>query len=133
MQINIFNPGALVIMLVLLLTLSACGNSGSKGPSMNDIPTYPNARVGESLEQHFPGGMMGGMLQQYTTSDAYEDVLAFYEEALSGYATEVMQQPSELGRQVAISIRREKGVITVAIQEFTAEGLVNITLMEVGG
>jgi hypothetical protein len=43
-----------------------------------------------------------------------------------------MDHESELGRQTAISIPQKKGMITVAIQEFTEEGTVNITFMAVG-
>jgi hypothetical protein len=43
-----------------------------------------------------------------------------------------MNHESELGRQTAISIPQKKGVITVAIQEFTEDGTVNITFMAVG-
>jgi hypothetical protein len=123
----------LLVLLSGALMLTACGNSASDGPAMSDIPTYPNAEIGETMEQHFPGGMMGGSLQQYSTTDSYEDVLDFYTDALIEYETELMEHPSELGRQAAISILKENGVITVAIQEFTAEGSVNITFMEVGG
>ena len=43
-----------------------------------------------------------------------------------------MEHESELGRQTAISIPQKKGIITVAIQEFTEEGTVNISFMAVG-
>jgi hypothetical protein len=56
----------------------------------------------------------------------------FHTDALYQYDTELMEHESELGRQTAISIPQKKGVITVAIQEFTEEGTVNITLMAVG-
>ncbi len=77
-------------------------------------------------------GFMSGSLRQYSTSDSFDEVVSFYEDALSLYPYEVMSNQSELGRQTAISIPRENGVVTVAIQEFTEENSVSITFMEVG-
>ena len=62
----------------------------------------------------------------------FEKVLEFYTDALYQYDTEFADHESELGRQTAISIPQKKGMITVAIQEFTEEGTVNITFMAVG-
>ena len=71
-------------------------------------------------------------MQQYMTTDAYDEVVEFYTDALSTYPTETISQPSELGRQTAISVLKEQGVVSVAIQEFTAEQAVHITFMQVG-
>jgi len=75
---------------------------------------------------------MGGNLQQFTTTDSYEDVLGFYTQSLEAMHPEVLTHTSELGRQTAFSIPQKNGVISVAVQEFTSEGAVNITLMGVG-
>ncbi len=128
--------GALAMTIVAVLMIhvaTGCGSSGGEGPSLQDIPRYPNATAGESMAHSSPGGFMSGSLEQYTTTDSFDDVLEFYQEALGEHDPEYMSHTSELGRQTAISIRREGGMTTVAIQEFTAEGTVNITFMAVGG
>ena len=109
-----------------------CGNSGGNGLSLQDIPRYPNAIEGESMEQSGPFGMMGGKLVQFTTTDPFDEVVDFYSDALYKYDTEFMSHTSDLGRQTAISIPQKSGMISVAIQEFTGEGKVNITFMAVG-
>lgn len=127
-----FGTIALMIAFTVLVSLpTGCGRSANV-PSLEDIPVYPNATEGESMEQSSPGGMMGGMLKQYTTTDSFDDVLAFYTDALNAQNPEVMSHTSELGRQTALSIKQDNGMVTVAIQEFTEEGTVNITLMSVG-
>lgn len=84
------------------------------------------------MKQSIPGGFMGGALKQYSTTDPFENVVDFYTDALSQYNTEFIKHESELGRQTAISIKQEKRVTTVAIQEFNKESMVNITFMAVG-
>lgn len=122
-----------IFMLVLLTTIyMGCGGSGSTGPSLEDLPRYANAIEGESMGQSGPAGMMGGNLVQFTTTDDYEDVVDFYDDALQKYDPEVMSHTSELGRQTAFSMPQKTGMISVAIQEFTEEGKVNITFMGVG-
>jgi hypothetical protein len=121
-----------VAFALLIGLLSGCGGSSDITAALQEIPFYPNAIEGESMEQSLPGGFLGGVVTQFTTTDPYEEVLEFYTDALYQYETEVMEQESELGRQTAISIPQKKGVITVAIQEFTEEETVNITLMAVG-
>jgi hypothetical protein len=122
----------LMIAFALLIILpTGCGRSANV-PSLEDIPLYPNATEGESMEQSSPGGLSGGKMQQYTTTDSFDDVVAFYTDALSAQNPEVMSHTSELGRQTAMSIKQDNGMITVAIQEFTEEGTVNITFMTVG-
>lgn len=78
-------------------------------------------------------GMVGGGLAQYSTSDDYEEVVAFYIDSLVNHHQELMNHTSELGRQTVLSIAKENGMVSVAIQEFTEEGQVAITFMEVGG
>ena len=84
------------------------------------------------MGQSSPGGMVHGNLAQFTTTDSFDQVLEFYTNALREYDPEFMSHTSELGRQAALSIRRENGILSVAIQEFSEEGTVNITLMAVG-
>ena len=124
---------ALLVALVLLITIpTGCGNSKGEGPTMQDIPRYPNASEGESMEQSGPAGLVGGKLAQFTTTDSFDEVVDFYTDALNKYDPELLSHTSELGRQTAISIQRKKGMISLAIQEFTEEGKVNITFMAVG-
>jgi len=124
---------AIVIVFTLLIGLATgCGNSSDIKSALQEIPLYPNAIEGESMEQSLPGGFLGGSVTQFATTDPFEEVLEFYTDALFQYDTEFMNHESELGRQTAISIRQNKGMITVAIQEFTEEGTVNITFMAVG-
>lgn len=118
------------ILLVLLFLLVACGGSTDEGPSVSDIPVYPNADEAASM-QHTGMAGMGGNLKQYETSDSYDDVVNFYKKALSDYEKQIINSPSELGRQVAASIMKENGILSVAIQEFTDEQKVHITIMEV--
>ncbi|MFC1488517.1 hypothetical protein ACFL6B_01580 [Thermodesulfobacteriota bacterium] len=125
---------ALVVAFVLLVNIPmGCGNSNSKGLSMQDVPRYPNATEVESMEQSSLGGLVGGKLAQFTTTDSFDEVLDFYADALNKYNPEHMSHTSELGRQTAISIPQKNGMISIAIQEFTEEEKVNITLMAVGG
>jgi hypothetical protein len=124
---------ATVFGLTLLLGLSAgCGGSDGNGLSLRDIPPYPNASEGESMEQTSPGGLVGGGVSQFTTTDSFDQVLGFYTDALSSYQPESLSHTSELGRQAALTVTRENGLISVVIQEFTEEGKVNITFMSLG-
>ena len=123
---------AMAVAVALLINVTGCGSSDVDGLSLQDIPRYPNATAGESMEQSSFGGIVDGNLAQFTTTDTYDDVVDFYTQALTDYGAEVISNKSELGRQTAISIPQENGMTSVAIQEFTEEGKVNITLMEVG-
>lgn len=124
---------AMVIAFGFLISIFAgCGSSGDEGLSLHDIPLYPNSTDGATMEQSSPGGFVGGKLAQYTTFDTFDEVVDFYTGALNGYDLKSISHTSELGRQTAISIPKKKGMITVAIQEFTEEEKVNITFMEVG-
>ena len=117
----------------LLLVLAICyACSSDIDTAIEDIPLYPGATAGESMKQSIPGGFMGGALQQYSTTDSFENVVDFYTDALSQHSTEIINHESELGRQTAISIKQEKRITTIAIQEFNEEGAVNITFMAVG-
>jgi hypothetical protein len=123
----------MVIAFALLITIpTGCGSSGGDGPSLQNIPRYPNATEGESMKLSSPGGIVGGSLAQFTTTDLFDEVVDFYTGALNKYDPEFISHTSELGRQTAISIPQKNGMISVAIQEFTAEGKVNITFMAAG-
>ena len=133
MGIRTYRTLVMVVAFALLANiLTGCGSSDGDGLALQDIPRYPNATVGESMEQSSFGGVVEGTLAQFTTTDSYDDVVDFYTDALTNYDTEVISHKSELGRQTAISIPQKNGITSVAIQEFTEEGKVNITLMEVG-
>lgn len=123
---------SLLIPVLLVFVLTACGGApDSIEIELADLPVYPNATLGEGMAQ-FSAGPMGGSMQQYMTMDAYDEVVEFYTDALSTYPTETISQPSQLGRQTAISVLKEQGVVSVAIQEFSAEQAVHITFMQVG-
>ncbi|MES0362971.1 MAG: hypothetical protein ABUK14_03375 [Desulfobacteria bacterium] len=133
MNIRIRGTLALVVTFALLINIPmGCGNSSDHGPSLQDIPRYPYATEGESMAASSPGGLVGGQLAQFTTTDSFDKVVDFYTDALNRYDPEFMSHTSELGRQTAISIPQKNGMISVAIQEFTKEGKVNITLMALG-
>ncbi len=132
MGIRTYGKLSTVVAFALLLSvLVGCGSASNTGPSLQNIPRYPNATQGESMQQSSLGGIVGGTLEQFTTTDSFDEVLDFYTEALNGHNPEFLSHRSELGRQTAISIAQEKGMISVAVQEFTAEGIVNITFMAV--
>ena len=84
------------------------------------------------MEQSSPLGIVSGKLEQFTTSDQFDEVVDFYTDSLNKYDPEFLSHTSDLGRQTSISIPQKNGMISVAIQEFTAEGKVNITFMAVG-
>ena len=133
MNIRIHGPLAVVVAFALLMSgLTGCGSSGGDGLSLKDLPQYPNAIEGESMEQSSPGGFVSGKLAQFTTTDTFDEVLVFYENELNHHNPEFLSHTSDLGRQTAISIPQKTGMISVSIQEFTAEGTVNITFMAVG-
>jgi hypothetical protein len=121
-----------VALILLMSILTGCGRSSGDGPSLQDIPLYPNATKSESMAQSSPGGIVSGSLVQFTTTDPFEEVVDFYTDVLNKYNSEFISHKSDLGRQTAISIPKKNGMISVAIQEFTAEENVNITFMAVG-
>ncbi|MBW2216263.1 MAG: hypothetical protein JRF34_03610 [Deltaproteobacteria bacterium] len=125
--------GTLIIAVTLLVNIfTGCGSPDRDGLSLKDIPRYPNATTGESMEQSSFGGIVEGNLAQFTTTDSYDAVVDFYTEALTNYDTELISLKSELGRQTVISMPQENRMTSVAIQEFSEQGKVNITLMEAG-
>jgi hypothetical protein len=132
MRIRVAFRLALALSLLVHVCMG-CGSSGGEGPSLQDIPRYPNATPGESMAGSSPGGMVSGNLAQFRTTDSFDQVLDFYTEALREYDPQLLSNRSELGRQSAFSIRQKSGMTTVVIQEFVEEGSVNITLMAVGG
>ena len=122
----------IAVLIFQLFIMTGCGESENSGPTMADIPIYPDVETGQSMEQQIPGGFMGGAIKQYKSSDPFDAVVSFYTNALEQYETQVMSHTSELGQQTVFSISRSNGVITIAIQEFVEEDIVNITFMEVG-
>jgi hypothetical protein len=132
MNIKIQARLAMVIAFAMLISIpTGCGSSGG-GLSLEDLPLYPYATEGESMEQSGPGGFMGGKIAQFTTTDLFDEVLDFYTDALNMYNPQLISHTSDLGRQTAISIPKKNGMISVSIQEFTEEEIVNITFMAVG-
>jgi hypothetical protein len=127
-----YNHGALIIIAITFIFFSGCGQSENSDMDINKIPVYFNAESSQSLQQQLPGGILGGSLKQYSSNDSYTDIVQFYQEALNSYDTQNMSHTSELGRQTVFSINNQTGIITVAIQEFTEEDTVNITIMEAG-
>ncbi|MGC9367336.1 MAG: hypothetical protein ACP5FK_09910 [bacterium] len=124
----------IVIFLIVLLASinSGCGFLGCGKLSTDDLPRYPNATEVETMEQSSPGGVIGGNMVQFTTEDSYDQVLEFYSDTLKSFNPEIISETSELGRQTAYTIKRGTGISTVVIQEFTAEGTVNITFIAMG-
>ena len=132
MNIKILGRLGLVILFALLMGISTGCGSGEEELSLQDIPRYPNAAEGESMAKSSPGGVVSGKLKQFSTTDSFDDVVDFYTDALNKYDPEIMSHTSGLGRQTAISISQKKGMISIAIQELSSEGKVNITFMAVG-
>lgn len=124
---------ALVFVTLTTLALSSgCGSDREPAAlSLQDLPLYPGASEGESLSGSSLGGLVGGSMQQYRTSDSYDEVLEYYREALQAYKPQVMSHRSELGRQSAISVQEGNSMTTVTVQEFTEEDTVSITFMQV--
>ncbi len=117
-------------VVLLLTTLAGC--SENHGPSLSSIPRYPGATEGESMAHASLGNVVGGSLVQFTTTDPFDEVLAFYTEAMKESDPQVQSFTCELGRQSMLSIPQRNGTVTVAIQEFTEDGEVNITFMGAG-
>jgi hypothetical protein len=117
---------------VVLAFSVGCGKSDNDDAlSLDTIPVYPGASKGQSMANSSMGGLVSGSLQQYTTTDSYDDVLAFYKTRLAANNPQVLTHTSELGRQAALSVQRENGMVTVSVQEYTANDTVNITFMQV--
>ena len=103
--------------------LAACGDRAAEVA----IPAYPNATPTESMAQEGLFGIVSGELQQATTTDPFDRVLEFYVDALAD--AEISSHRTELGRQAALAVRDGGGSATVAIQEFTDENRVVVTVM----
>ncbi len=120
-----------VTILLFVYFISGCGNS-KKELSFKAIPQYPASTPEQSMEGSGFAGMVGGELKQFSTTDPFNAVVEFYSGELDKYNPETISHTSELGRQTAITIKQEKKVITIAIQEHKEEGRVMITHMAVG-
>ena len=119
--------------LALVLVVGCGGsNNSSNAEAFGNLPRYPGANETESMEQSTMLGILSGELVQLATSDSFDQVLDFYTTELADHELEILNHSTDLGRQTAISIPSDGGVVTVAIQEFVDEGAVNITLMRVG-
>ena len=119
-----------IYLLLMIAFISSCSDSNT--PAIKDIAIYPGAIEMESMQQHLPGGLMGGQIIQYTSDDSFEEILDFYQQGLEKHQPESIEQNSESGHQVALSIQRNQSILTVVIQEFQSEQQVTITFMEVG-
>lgn len=118
-----------ITVALSVFVIAGCAKSGVDEQLVQDIPRYPNAQETESMGQSFLGGMMSANLAQYTTTDSFDEVVGFYSKALTEFETEVSTYSTEQGRQIAIDVAREKGELTIAVQEFPQDKKVSITLM----
>jgi len=133
MKTKLLGTFAMMGVFIMLIGISTgCGGSSEEALTLEDIPIYPGAVEGESMEHSSPGGIVGANMIQYSSSDSFDDIEEFYSDALDIYDPDMMSHTSELGRQTAFSIPQDKGMISVSIQEFTEEETVNITFMKVG-
>lgn len=120
----------LLFLMITVLLVCACSNDDSTDSDDSlfyNIPHYPNAVKTEDMGQSM--GVVNVDLEQYTTSDPYENVMDFFTDELEGYDTKVQTYTTEMGRQTAIDVTQKQGDITIAIQEFKEEGGINITFM----
>jgi hypothetical protein len=126
-------PGAIALLLLVGLA-AGCGDGGNKratadyGLHLKDLPLYPEAIEGLSLREESPDGRVGSRLTEYSTPDAFDDVVAFYSDSLGRYDPEIVIDKSDLGRQYGIFIPQTSGMVSAAIQEVVAQGTVTITL-----
>ena len=123
----------LLIVLALLISLSAGCSTNDRdsvdyGLTLKDLPIYPDALEGLSLKEVHPEGQVGNRLTEYSTPDAFDDVVVFYTDSLGQYNPEIVTDESDQGRQYGLFIRQKSGMISAAIQEVTDKGMVNITL-----
>jgi hypothetical protein len=118
---------------LLIFSFTGYGCSNGDVLSLEDIPPYPGATRVESMDHSGLGGIMGGVLVQFITTDPYDEVVSFYTDELTKYDPESVSHESVLGRQTALVITKKNGGVSVAIQEFTKEGQVSITFMQVKG
>lgn len=122
----------LVLFLALLPLVSlAPGCSENYGPSLSMLTPYPGAAAREAEAGSGFAGLVGGSLQQYTTPDAYEEVVDFYRASLRRERPQVNEIDNELGRQITFMMPQEHGMITVTIQDYEEEDT-HITFMGVG-
>ncbi|MGD8785723.1 MAG: hypothetical protein PVG75_14860 [Thioalkalispiraceae bacterium] len=121
----------LACLFLLMINLVACGDANEGGPDIETLPVYPGAVAGESMQDSAFAGLMSGHIRQFTTTDNYSEVASYYEQMLEPHNPQVMRHESELGRQMAFSIEKGTGGLTVTIQEFKEENSVAITFMSV--
>ena len=76
MGIRTYGKLSTVVAFALLLSmLAGCGSASNAGPSLQNIPRYPNATRAESMQQSSLGGIVGGKLEQFTTTDSFDEVV----------------------------------------------------------
>ena len=114
---------------LIAFALIGCGSSDNE-ISFETLPKYPGAEKGEKMEKSL-FGMVGGKMAAYSTTDGYYEVVQFYTDTLRHWEPELTSQESSLGEQTAFVLKKNKGLVSVAIQELDDEGKVNITFMSV--
>jgi hypothetical protein len=113
-------------MLIISLMIVSCDKKEAV-----TIPEYPNAVEDQEVKAEMLGMDFGGV-RRVITSDSFDTVFAFYQEALHDYNPEIMSYALEDGRQAAFTIvDTEKSNTTVAVQEFKKEGKVAISYMHI--
>ena len=86
------------------------------------VPVYPGATATEGGGQVSMG--VGGLkVQQYTTSDSVDKVVAFYKEKLGSTA-----MVTQSGEQALVQVVGSNGVINVAIASDSGSGKTKITI-----
>lgn len=102
------------------------------GCSQVQVPDYPGAAEDQEHEATL-FGMTFGKVRRVVTDDSYDAVFSYYMDALEVHNPDVISHTLEDGRQGAITIKKGRNrSITVAIQEFRAEGKTAITYMSAG-
>ncbi len=121
-----------VCLLATTALVSACGSS-DPALSIADLPVYPNATERESMSGQDPMfGSLKAELGQFSTTDDHDDVVEFYRSRLSEHSPDISSHALADGRQTSISIADGNVGITIAVQEYPADGQVMITFMRVG-
>ncbi len=105
---------------------SAPASSGQTSAVVDTgIPVYPGAVALEGQNEVL--GMAGFKLQQYTTSDSVDQVLAFYKDKLGPNA-----MVTQSGNQASVHVVGSNAVITIAITVDNATGKTKIAITSIG-
>ncbi|MGO8791612.1 MAG: hypothetical protein ACLQVL_30060 [Terriglobia bacterium] len=89
------------------------------------IPVYPGATALEGQNEVL--GMAGFRLQQYTTSDSVDQVLAFYKDKLGPNA-----MVTQSGNQASVHVAGSNAAVTIAITVDNATGKTKIAITSIG-